>query len=168
MFSFRTTPLQDQLDKALTEGKVGVFCTPSCWDAVTGKYLYEHFAERGNLAHTFLPEDGHIPFDLEDITGLDAVVVEIQDVGSRYFPYTVDVLRLMNAGRISPTALKLWFGAISSVSCHGNTLIVWVKERWKLDVLSARYTAELERELTELVGHKTRILFDVDMENEGG
>lgn len=97
MFSFRTTPLQDQLDKALTEGKVGVFCTPSCWDAVTGKYLYEHFAERGNLAHTFLPEGGHIPFDLDDIAGLDAVVVEIQDVGSRYFPYTVDVLRLMNA-----------------------------------------------------------------------
>lgn len=97
MFSFRTTPVWEQPDKALTEGRVGVFCTPSCWDAASGRYLYEVFRERGMLQKLFMPEGEHIPFLPEDLQELDAVVVEIQDVGSRYFPYTVDVLRLMNA-----------------------------------------------------------------------
>ena len=104
MFSFRTTPIADQLDRGLTDGRVGVFCSAGSWDAFAGCYLHEVFAKRGNLAKVFLPEAGesvpgtaHIAFDLEDLEGLDAVVVEIQDVGSRYFPFTVDVLRLMNA-----------------------------------------------------------------------
>ena len=102
MFSFRTTPIGDQLDRALLDGRVGVFCTPGCWDAASGRYLYELFRERGNLAHIFLPEEdalpgtAHIAFDAEDLKDLDAVVVEIQDVGSRYFPFTVDVLRLIS------------------------------------------------------------------------
>lgn len=104
MFSFRTTAIGDQLDRALLDGKVGVFCNGSSWDAGSGRYLYDLFVERGNLAKVFLPDDSeiapgtaHIAFDLEDIAGLDAIVVEIQDVGSRYFPFTVDVLRLMSA-----------------------------------------------------------------------
>lgn len=103
MFSFRTTPIEDQLDRSLVDGKVAVFCTASCWDAKNGRYLYDLFKERGNLARIFLPEDdavpgaGHIWFDPADLDGLDAVVVEIQDAGSRYFPYTVDVLRLISA-----------------------------------------------------------------------
>lgn len=103
MFSFRTTPIDDQLDRALTEGKVGVFCTPGCWDAGKGEYLYELFRRRGNLAAIFLPDDeaipgsGHISFDADGLNDLDAVVVEIQDVGSRFFPYTIDVLRLVSA-----------------------------------------------------------------------
>ena len=99
MFSFRTSPISEQLDKALIEGSVGVFCTQSAWDAESGKYLYDVFRERGNLAKIFLPSDDerHIFFDIEDLKGLSALVVEIQDVGSRYFPYTVDVLRLMSA-----------------------------------------------------------------------
>ena len=32
MFSFRTTALEEQLDKALLEGKVGCFCTQNCWN----------------------------------------------------------------------------------------------------------------------------------------
>lgn len=102
MFSFRTTSLEDQLDKALQEGKVGCFCTQSCWDTERGRYLYDIFRERGNLEVIFTPRDteltpltNHIDFDPKDLRGLNAVVVEIQDVGARYFNYTKDVLRLM-------------------------------------------------------------------------
>lgn len=102
MFSFRTTSLEDQLDKALHEGKVGCFCTQNCWDTQRGRYMYDIFRERGNLQIIFNPRDteltpltNHIEFAPEDIKGLSAVVVEIQDVGSRYFNYTKDVMHLM-------------------------------------------------------------------------
>lgn len=102
MFSFRTTPLQDQLDKALIDGKVGCFCTQNCWDTSSDRYMYQIFKERGNLERLFQPEDAeltpgtnHIGFDSESLRGLNAIVVEIQDVGVRYFNYTKDVLRLM-------------------------------------------------------------------------
>ena len=102
MFSFRTTPIVDQLDRALLEGRVGVFCTQACWDAEKSVYLYDVFRSRGNLERIFLPGDesvpgtAHISFDIEEIKGLDALVVEIQDAGSRYFPFTIDVLRLIS------------------------------------------------------------------------
>ena len=104
MFSFRTTSLEEQLAKALQEGKVGCFCTQNCWDTEKGRYMYDIFRERGNLAMIFSPRDteltpdtNHIEFSVEDLKDLDAVVVEIQDVGSRYFNYTKDVFRLMEA-----------------------------------------------------------------------
>lgn len=103
MFSFRTTPLSEQLDKVLTEGKVGCFCTQNCWDPQTGKYMYEVFSERGNLVQIFTPRDteltpetNHIEFSQESLEGLDALIIEIQDVGSRYFNYTRDVMQLLN------------------------------------------------------------------------
>ena len=102
MFSFRTTPLEDQLDKALTDGKVGCFCTQNCWDTSSNRYMYQIFQERGNLVRLFQPEDAeltpgtnHIHFDSESLKGLNAIVVEIQYVGSRYFNYTKDIFRLM-------------------------------------------------------------------------
>lgn len=115
MFSFRTTPIEDQLDRALLNGRVGVFCTQACWDAEKGSYLYDIFRRRGNLASIFLPGDealpgtAHIAFDPEDLKNLDAVVVEIQDGGSRYFPFTIDVLRLISvlAGMESAPALYI-------------------------------------------------------------
>ena len=97
MFSFRTTPIEDQLDKSLHEGKVAVFCTQSCWNADSGRYLYEIFRERGNLAHIYRPEGEHIPFDPDEMKDYSAVVVEIQDTGSRFSSYTVDALRLVCA-----------------------------------------------------------------------
>ena len=103
MFSFRTTPLSGQLDRGLLEGKVGCFCTQNCWDPQTGRYMYELFSERGNLETVFNPRDteltpltNHIEFSQEALEGLDAVVVEIQDVGSRYFNYTRDVMQLLS------------------------------------------------------------------------
>lgn len=47
MFSFRTTPLEDQLDKALTEGKVGCFCTQNCWDTSSDRYMYQISRKEG-------------------------------------------------------------------------------------------------------------------------
>ena len=104
MFSFRTTSLEEQLDRALLEGKVGCFCTQNCWDTQRGRYMYDIFRERGNLQVVFSPRDSeltpetnHIEFSIEDLKGLNAVIVEIQDVGTRYFNYTKDVFRLMDA-----------------------------------------------------------------------
>ena len=103
MFSFRTTSLEDQLDKALLEGRVGCFCTQNCWDTEKGRYMYEIFGQRGNLQTVFSPRDteltpltNHIEFSVDDLKDLNAVVVEIQDVGARYFNYTKDVFRLMD------------------------------------------------------------------------
>lgn len=103
MFSFRTSPIGEQLDKSLQEGRVGCFCTQNCWDASTGMYVYDIFRERGNLAKVFLPRDAeispdtnHIDFSAEELSELDAVVVEIQDTGTRYFNYTRDVFRLLS------------------------------------------------------------------------
>lgn len=102
MFSFRTGPLEDQLDRALLNGKVGCFCTPNSWDAGRDRYVYELFRERGNLQSVFEPEEdgrtpgtAHFAFEREQLAGLNAVVVEIQDAGSRHFNYTRDVFRLI-------------------------------------------------------------------------
>ena len=102
MFSFRTTPIEDQLDKCLNTGKVAVFCTQNCYNVSSGHYLYEIFASRGNLLTVFSPRDSelcpetnHIDFDVNLLKDANAVVVEIQDVGTRYFNYTKDVLNLI-------------------------------------------------------------------------
>ncbi len=103
MFSFRTTPVGDQLDKGLLEGRVACFCTPGSWSSTSQSYLEDLFRSRGTLARTFhpggaefSPEAGHFDFSIEDLEGLDAVVVDIQDAGSRYFGPTRDVLRLLS------------------------------------------------------------------------
>ena len=77
MFSFRTTSLEEQLDKSLQEGKVGCFCTQNCWDTERGRYMYDIFHERGNLQVIFSPRDteltpltNHIEFRKEDLVGL--------------------------------------------------------------------------------------------------
>ena len=94
--------MEEQLDKALHEGLVGCFCTQNCWDTQRGRYMYDIFRERGNLQIIFNPRDteltpltNHIEFSIADLKSLGAVVVEIQDVGARYFNYTKDVMRLM-------------------------------------------------------------------------
>ena len=103
MFSFRTTPIYEQLDKALLHGRVGCFCTQNCFDTGTESYMYEFFRKRGNLARLFLPREteltpgtNHIEFGQEDLQDLDALVVEIQDIGARYFNFTRDVMRLLS------------------------------------------------------------------------
>ena len=102
MFSFRTTPLEDQLDKALTDGNVGCFCTQNCWDTDKERYMTDIFRSRGNLKAVFSPgnpelslQESRICAEPGQLAELNAVVVEIQDVGTRYFRYTRDVCRLM-------------------------------------------------------------------------
>ncbi len=104
MFSFRTTPLEDQLDRALLDGNVGCFCTQSCWDAGRERYMTDIFRERGNLREVFSPGNSeltpsvsHIEADKEQLGRLNAVVVEIQDTGARYSVFTGDVFRLMRS-----------------------------------------------------------------------
>ena len=76
------------MDKALLYGKVGCFCTQNCWDTGKGRWMWDIFRERGNLATVFNPREAeltpgtnHIVFEADDLRALDAVVVEIQDVG---------------------------------------------------------------------------------------
>ena len=82
MFSFRTTPIGEQLDRSLQEGRVACFCTQNCWDPSSGRYLYDIFRERGNLVRLLQPsgselspETKHIDFRAGDLEGADAVVV---------------------------------------------------------------------------------------------
>ena len=104
MFSFRTTPLVEQRDKALMTGAVGCFCTSNCWRTDQKRYMWQIFSQRGNLARLFQPREteltpgtNHIEFDIASLEGLNAIVVEIQDVGTRYFNYSKDVMALMEA-----------------------------------------------------------------------
>lgn len=104
MFSFRTTPLIEQMDKALHQGKVGCFCTANCWRTDQHRYMWEIFRERGNLEKLFIPAEteltpgtNHINFVAEDLNGLNALIIEIQDVGTRFFNYTKDVMKLMES-----------------------------------------------------------------------
>ena len=74
MFSFRTTPISEQLDKSLLQGRVGCFCTQNCFDTGSGRYLWELFQERGVLAKVFSPREteltpgtNHIEFSQEEL-----------------------------------------------------------------------------------------------------
>lgn len=103
------------MDKALHEGSVGCFCTQNCWDADNGKYMYDLFRERGNLKAIFSsgdtelsPYPGRIEAPVEKLRELNAVVVEIQDAGSRYFGYTRDVFRLMDTLKEMENAPSLY------------------------------------------------------------
>ena len=67
MFSFRTTPIDEQLDRSLREGRVACFCTQNCWDPSRGRYLYDIFRERGNLERIFSPRDTELTPDTNHI-----------------------------------------------------------------------------------------------------
>lgn len=162
MFSFRTTPLADQLDKSLTEGRVACFCTHNCWDTKTGRYMYDIFRERGNLHYIFSPRDteltpltNHIEFSSDRLVEVNAVVVEIQDVGSRYFNYTKDVLHLMEVLKEIEDAPSLYIvdhmnpagriveGTIPSVDCEAHVAKVAHRHGLTLGELCCLYHNEI-------------------------
>ena len=58
MFSFRTTPIEQQDDLVLSHGKLGLLCNQSAWHADTGEYLFDILKKRGNLKRIFMPEHG--------------------------------------------------------------------------------------------------------------
>lgn len=139
MFSFRTTPLWEQSDLVLKNGKTGVLCNHTAWHPEKGEYLFETLAKQGNLKRVFLPEHGLFA-ELQDqekldngeiyrlpglegvefvslygnspeslmasaamFTDLDALIIELQDVGCRYYTYTstiFNIFRTLKAGEI--------------------------------------------------------------------
>ena len=74
MFSFRTTPIQQQPDLILKGGKIGVLCNQTAWHPETGEYIFETYAKKGNLKRVFIPEHGLFG-ELQDQVKLDETSV---------------------------------------------------------------------------------------------
>ena len=70
MFSFRTTPLEEQGDLVLRNGKLGLLCNQTAWHPESGEYLFETLSRRGNLKRVFTPEHGLFS-ELQDQVKLD-------------------------------------------------------------------------------------------------
>lgn len=137
MFSFRTTPLEQQEDIVLTKGgRIGVLCNQTAWHPEFGEYLFEYLAKKRNLKRVFMPEHGlfgelqdqeklnstdcynnlylskgskkgksdnlkdeiefvslygtaeeSLTVQPDKLTDLDAIIIELQDVGCRYYTY---------------------------------------------------------------------------------
>lgn len=102
MFSFRTSPLFDQDDRILSEGRLAVICNQAAWHPDTGEYLFETLYKKGNLCRILMPQHSFYGpvndevesievsdfIDIEDLKDIDAVIVELQDAGSRYSSFT--------------------------------------------------------------------------------
>ncbi|MBR5249858.1 MAG: DUF1343 domain-containing protein [Bacteroidales bacterium] len=115
MFSFRTTPLDEQPDLVLNRGRIGLLCNQAAWNPVTGQYRFEVWAKKGNLEKVFYPQTGffgeyeqgvpeevslyqellepgtNVRFyalgmdpDAALFADLDALIIELQDIGARY------------------------------------------------------------------------------------
>ena len=41
--AFYTTPVRDISEKILLDGKIGILCNQTAWEAKTGEYLFETF-----------------------------------------------------------------------------------------------------------------------------
>lgn len=125
MFSFRTNSIFVQEDLALKNGRIAVFCNQTAWHPESGEYLFETFGKRGNLKKLITPGTGFFGENPErdglhegllktldcEITGLydqsghpcrnlydgiDAIVMEMQDTGTRYSTVTEDLCRLLS------------------------------------------------------------------------
>lgn len=101
MFSFRTTPLDQQPDIVLAKGNIGVLCNQVAWNPEKGEYLFETLYRKGNLKKVFAPQeelDAYSSLSLEgchffpmsqlqaNLEGIDALIIELQEVGVRYSP----------------------------------------------------------------------------------
>ncbi len=151
MFSFRTTPLLAQEDLVLRKGRLGVLCNQVAWHPDTGEYLFESLARRGNLVRIFTPEHSlygtmilgietvEVSTSIEEaaLEDLDALVIELQDVGSRYSNYTTLLYNLFKGlktrdaqlsvflvDRINPAGRQIegTLGIIGLPHRHGLTL----------------------------------------------
>jgi hypothetical protein len=108
MFSFRTTPLLEQPDLVLKDGRLAMLCNQVAWHPDKGEYHFEAIARERNLVRLFMPEHSlygeccpgvelveigdSIP--LEYLKDIDALIIELQDVGSRYCTATRTLLKL--------------------------------------------------------------------------
>lgn len=151
MFSFRTTPFSEQTDNVLRNGRVAVLCNQAAWHPETGEYLFETLAAKGNLVRIFTPEhslygklvDGTetleviTSVDSHKLEDIDALVIELQDVGSRYSNYTsllYNIFKILKAtssqisvfiiDRLNPSGRQIegTLGIIGLPHRHGLTL----------------------------------------------
>lgn len=133
MFSFRTTPLDEQQDVVLKKGNLAVLCNQAAWNPEKGEYLFDTVGHTQNLKKVFFPSEGlfgeqikssvqardygydifglpqcefipiddtlgECPINIDMLSGIDAILVEYQDTGSRYDRFTkilFDVFRLI-------------------------------------------------------------------------
>jgi uncharacterized protein YbbC (DUF1343 family) len=168
MFSFRTTPLEQQEDIVLTRGgRIGVLCNQTAWHPEFGEYLFEYFAKKGDLKRVFMPEHGLFG-ELQDqekldctdcynnllkqniksekaskeranngkleidgteecefvslygtsenslniapdkLTDLDALIIELQDVGCRYYTYISTINNLFKTLKYNDIDLAVY------------------------------------------------------------
>ena len=132
MFSFRTTPLEEQGDLVLRNGKLGLLCNQTAWHPESGEYLFETLSRRGNLKRVFTPEHGlfselqdqvkldegkvygnlglkeveyvslygsnedSLSASAEKLEDIDALIIELQDVGCRYYTYISTIYNGIN------------------------------------------------------------------------
>lgn len=122
MFSFRTTPLAQQEDNILRKGRLAVLCNQAAWHPETGEYLFETLEKKGNLKKIFTPEHslyGKLvegveaveigsSFEISDFEGIDALIVELQDVGSRYSNYTTLLFNLFKLLKVSDSQMSVY------------------------------------------------------------
>lgn len=122
MFSFRTTPLLEQSDNVLAKGRVAVLCNQAAWHPDRGEYLFESLARRGNLVRIFAPEHSlygtlvsgtetvevTTSIAAEHLEGVDALVIELQDVGSRYSNYTTLLFNLFKLLKVSGSGISVF------------------------------------------------------------
>lgn len=91
MFSFRTTALEEQLDRSLRDGKVAVMEGDVAWNVENGRYTSDLFRERGNLIELVDWDDP------DELRRADALVVDVQDCGGRCFEPLRRVVSLIDA-----------------------------------------------------------------------
>lgn len=122
MFSFRTTPFAEQSDNVLMNGRIAVLCNQAAWHPETGEYLFETLAKRGNLKRIFTPEhslygrlvDGvqtveiSTAIEQEHLADIDALVIELQDVGSRYSNYTSLIYNIFKLLKVSQSQVSVY------------------------------------------------------------
>lgn len=122
MFSFRTTPLLEQSDNVLQKGRLALLCNQVSWHPENGEYLFETLARRGNLKKVFMPEHSlygeicngvevvefHGAIDLDQLNEIDALIIELQDVGARYGNFVSTLLALFNDLKDSGSELSLY------------------------------------------------------------
>lgn len=122
MFSFRTTPLLEQPDLVLKNGNLAILCNQVAWRPDNGEYLFETIARGGKLKRVFMPEHslyGKISNEVEvveigtsiqaeHLKDIDALIVELQDVGGRYGSFTSTLFNLFTIVKQEDIPLSIY------------------------------------------------------------
>jgi uncharacterized protein YbbC (DUF1343 family) len=153
MVFFSTIPFEEDPDKVLQSGALGLLCNQAAWH---GEYLFETLYKKRNLKRLFMPEHGlfgelqdQVKLDLtgtaaaiaggtaagayaglgmkgcefvslygsdestlkagpEKFAGLDALVIELQDVGARYYTFLSTLRNIFLTLKENNLPLPVW------------------------------------------------------------